>query len=926
MVDTFADKRVSAWSLASASAPLLALIVATIVLYVQGSPVSHESPAVLFAANLVFTTLVSVFISVLAARSYLASGRPQLLAICVGMIVWGASALVAVIGEHVGNYNLTIHNLGVLASALFHVAGAAAARRRGAASVRNPGAWLASGVALGLLVVGVIRSTTAEGALPPFFVEGQGATPLRTSVLATAFVLLAAAAASTSASYRATGWRFLYWYALGLAALAVGCVGLVIQPTYGSWLGWVARSTQYLGGLYMLAGTLLTMREAGTWRFSLQDRLLHTERMVRSQAELIRTVNDNTSELIFMKDRTGRLTYANAATRRALGMSEWASGTADSDFFKVPAEYAAVTDNDRRVMETGQAIEVEEAFTGADGQRRIYAAMKSPIRNEAGEIVGVIGVSRDITERKRHEEALRRSTGERERQRKFLESLIRASPVAIAVAEGKDLRFTILNPAFRAIDSGNVTPEVGRTYEECFPQASALGAADALREVIRTGVPWKVRAYKLPIGDRAETWWEGECLALTDDLGDRHAVLIAIWEITDRKLAVDALRDADRRKDEFLATLAHELRNPLSPMRTGLAILNLPHVDAATFKEATAMMSRQLEQLVRLIDDLLDVSRVSRGKLELRRDLVELGAVVRQALETTKPLLDAAGHEVTLTLPPRPVYLVADPVRLTQIVGNLLNNACKFTKSRGRIVVSAECQGDDAVITIRDNGIGIEPQDIPRIFDLFSQVDTTLEKSQGGLGIGLTLVKRLVEMHGGTIEARSEGRDRGSEFVVRLPVVVDATPLSHEQPAALQAQGGRRILVVDDNHDSADSLAMLLTLTGNEAHTAHDGVEAIEAATQLKPDLIVLDIGMPKLNGYDACRLIRAQPGGENIVIVATTGLGQDADKRKSREAGFDGHLVKPIDPAALLDLMRARKGPHSSAATRSANSTGLAK
>ena len=368
---------------------------------------------------------------------------------------------------------------------------------------------------------------------------------------------------------------------------------------------------------------------------------------------------------------------------------------------------------------------------------------------------------------------------------------------------------------------------------------------------------------------------------------------------------VHEVKEADRYKNEFLAMLAHELRNPLAPIRNMLEILKRADGNGALIGQACNTMERQMHQMTRLIDDLLDVSRISRGKLGLRRESIELASVINHAVEACRPAMVSAGHELTVALPPQPVYLSADPTRLAQVVGNLLNNAVKFTNKGGRIFLTVEQEDEQAVIRVRDTGIGIQPEMLPRIFEMFSQVDQSLERSQGGLGIGLTLVQRLVEIHSGSVQAFSEGRGRGSEFVVRLPVM-------HEKPKSPEptvsdptATTGRRILVVDDNRDSADSLVLLLKITGNETHTAYDGLAAIEAAATFHPDVILLDIGLPKLNGYEVARRIREQPWGKDMVLVAVTGWGQEEDREKSTAAGFNGHLVKPVDLDALAKLMR---------------------
>ncbi|HEY0554011.1 MAG TPA: response regulator, partial [Thermoanaerobaculia bacterium] len=372
-----------------------------------------------------------------------------------------------------------------------------------------------------------------------------------------------------------------------------------------------------------------------------------------------------------------------------------------------------------------------------------------------------------------------------------------------------------------------------------------------------------------------------------------------------------ARREADRRKDEFLATLAHELRNPLAPIRNGLQILRLAKDDPAAEESARAMIERQVQQMVRLIDDLLDLSRISRGKIELRRERIALEAAVQSAVETSRPLIEKSGHRLTLDLPAEPLFVDADLTRLSQVVANLLNNAAKYTEPGGDIRLAVTGGESGVTISVLDNGVGIPAPMLPQVFEMFTQVDRSLERSQGGLGIGLTLVKRLVEMHGGTVEARSGGHGLGSEFLIRLPLLATATtPTAAERPSHAEPAAGsgfkRRILVADDNVDSAASLEMMLGFMGNEVRTANDGLQAIAEAAAFRPDLILLDIGMPGMNGYDACREIRRQPWGQGIVIVALTGWGQDEDKRRSREAGFDQHLVKPVEPAALGGLLAA--------------------
>ena len=390
----------------------------------------------------------------------------------------------------------------------------------------------------------------------------------------------------------------------------------------------------------------------------------------------------------------------------------------------------------------------------------------------------------------------------------------------------------------------------------------------------------------------------------------------------------EALRDADRRKNEFLATLAHELRNPLAPVRNAVEILRMKGPDIPELHWARDIIDRQTQAMTRLIDDLMDISRINQGKLELKREQVELANIVQGAIETSRPLIESMGHELTVTLPPGPVIVDADLTRLAQVFLNLLNNAAKYTERGGRIelMASVECRvasGEPenpaslatrhstldtpfVVVSVTDTGIGIPADKLPTLFEMFSQVEGALSRSQGGLGIGLCLVKRLVEMHGGSVEARSGGLGQGSEFVVRLPIVVEQTYPRQASDDGDQAQptSDLRILVVDDNRDAAESLAMLLKMMGNNVHTAHDGEEAVTAAREFQPQLVLCDIGLPKLNGYEACRQMKAQAWDKNMILIAVTGWGQDDDRRKSAAAGFDHHLIKPVDPQTLMKLL----------------------
>jgi PAS domain S-box-containing protein len=377
-------------------------------------------------------------------------------------------------------------------------------------------------------------------------------------------------------------------------------------------------------------------------------------------------------------------------------------------------------------------------------------------------------------------------------------------------------------------------------------------------------------------------------------------------DITERKQAEAVLREADRRKDEFLAILAHELRNPLAPIRNSLHILRLNSRHDPAAERVGEIMERQVNHMVRLVDDLMEISRITRGKLELRKELIEVAAVVRSAVETSRPQIEAAGHQLAVALPPEPLTLEGDTVRLTQIVANLLNNAAKYTDAGGQIWLTVRREGDRVMISVRDTGTGIPPEMLPRVFELFTQVDRHAGRSQGGLGIGLTLVKRLAEMHGGNVVAHSEGTGRGSEFVVRLPLADHPYPTARagseaDSPPVLTP---RRVLIVDDNHDAADSLGMLLKLLGSDVQVVYNGPDALEALVRYQPAVVLLDIGMPGMDGYEVARRIRQEQLSRNVTLIALTGWGQEADRKRTQIAGFDYHLIKPPEISTLQSLL----------------------
>lgn len=504
----------------------------------------------------------------------------------------------------------------------------------------------------------------------------------------------------------------------------------------------------------------------------------------------------------------------------------------------------------------------------------------------------------DALARVRAEEQFRESA---ERYRTLFNSIDEGFCLFEMIYDGEgypaDYRFLEVNPAFEK-HTGLADAE-GRTILEMVPNHERHWH-EIYGRVAETGEAIRFEER----GEGMHRWFSVYAFRVGEPEERRVAAIFT--DITARKRAEDELAQAHRRKDEFLAMLAHELRGPLAPLVNMVHILKQSEADAEMIRQATETMERQLGQVVRLVDDLLDVNRVTRNNLILRKTRVDLGSIIEQALEACGPLAARLQHEIVVKLPSEPVCLLADSARLAQVFSNLLINACKYMDPNGRVALEGWTEGGEVLVKVSDTGVGIPPEQLTRIFDMFAQVNKSLERTEGGLGIGLTLVQSLVEMHGGTVEAFSEGLGKGSEFVVRLPILSDAMDCPEEETPAFasQATRRRRILVVDDNVDAAMSLAIILEFAGHEVHSAHDGLEAVEAAGAFRPEVVLLDIGLPGLSGLDVARRIRQEPWGAGVSLVALTGWGQEEDRRNTQEAGFDAHLVKPVDHADLMALL----------------------
>jgi PAS domain S-box-containing protein len=492
-----------------------------------------------------------------------------------------------------------------------------------------------------------------------------------------------------------------------------------------------------------------------------------------------------------------------------------------------------------------------------------------------------------------------------------LQAIIARAPIPIAIAHDPECRVITANSALATLlgmsEDANIslTPPPGQAPPYRIQRngrdvpMSDLPMQYAVRH--RTAVSNEIEIVR---ADGSVLHVQNDVEPLYDSQSRIYGCVSVCVDLTERKRAEHALLDADRRKDEFLATLSHELRNPLAPLRTALEVLRIAKDDRELAEKARLTMERQLAHLVRLTDDLLDVSRITQNKVELRRERVDLCAALHSAVETTWPSIDSHDHTLRMDLPSQPVWVIADATRLAQVFSNLLSNAARYTPRGGRIFVTAAVTGEEATVVVADTGVGIPPDLLPRIFDMFTQLPADRDRTHRGLGIGLTLAKRLVELHHGAIEARSDGPGRGSQFIVRLPVEKELELLAEASTAAAAiAPSGCRVLVAEDDGDAAEMMEVMLQYKGHDVRIAGDGVQALDLAQSFQPQIAFLDIGMPRMDGYEAARRIRAALG-PGVMLVALTGWGQDEDKRRSLEAGFDHHLTKPPDPDVLDQLI----------------------
>jgi PAS domain S-box-containing protein len=697
-----------------------------------------------------------------------------------------------------------------------------------------------------------------------------------------------------------------------------------------------------------IAGVVLVFRDV-TERYRAEEIRRQTEERWRLMVESV------TDYAFFSTDANGIITSWNMGAERMFGYQDEKILGRSSDVLFTPADVASNQPAEERATagREGRAID-ERWHRRADGSLFFGSGVMTPMRDESGALLGYTKVSRDITQRRQNEEeisrllAVEQANAERLRQVATVSLNVNATLSIPSILDVVTEQARLIVGAHQAVSSLAVdehgaqavqSASLSTKYSEWTFYDAKPSAHGLYRKVCQTNRPMRLKIAEL-IGH--STWQASDeepghhppmrgCLAapftwsnglnkgliqLSDKFqgefsADDEAVLAQLALVASVAMEnahlYQEIRQADERKDEFLAVLAHELRNPLAPIRNALRILGEFGDDREPFAKLRKMMERQVEQMVRLVDDLLDLSRISRGRIELQLQQLELSDVVNNALETSRLIIEDAGHELSVLLPAEPIYLQGDMTRLSQILMNLLNNAAKYTDRGGKIWLTAHVEAEQVAIRVRDNGVGIPAEMLSRIFEMFAQVDDLSERAQGGLGIGLTLARTLVSLHRGSIEAFSAGLGKGSEFVVHLPRIAK----NSEYSAAIEASNevervaspSFRILVVDDNRDAAESVAILLELSGNEVAVAHDGPSGIQRAISFRPDVALLDIGLPIINGYEVARQIRILLP-EITSLIAITGWGQMEDVRRASEAGFDYHLVKPVDFEVLRKLL----------------------
>jgi PAS domain S-box-containing protein len=628
--------------------------------------------------------------------------------------------------------------------------------------------------------------------------------------------------------------------------------------------------------------------------------------LLRRERETLEVTLKSIGDAVIVTDVAGRVTFLNRVAEEVTG---WSMADARNQpfekIFHIVHEHtgAPVEDPVAKVLQTGGIVGLANhtVLIDREGRRIPIDDSGAPVRLSNGKLIGIIVVFRDVTERKRAEHT-----------RAWLAAIVESSDDAI-VGKTLDGIVTSWNPGATRLFGYEPDEIIGQPITTIIPpelHAEEVEILARLRRGERVDHFETVRVGK--DGRRIDI-----SLTISPIRSEDSAIIGAskiARDITERKLTERLLREADRQKDEFLATLAHELRNPLAPICAAAELLKHAKSLAPELRAATAILERQARHMTHLVDDLLDMSRITSGRIRLQPEPIELDELLKGTIEAYRHSAETARHQITLAASGVPVYVSGDRIRLTQVISNILHNAVKYTPPGGRIEIGLRTERRQAVVSICDNGMGIPAEMLEHIFEPFAQLDRSFAHADGGLGIGLTLAKRLIELHQGGIEARSAGRGKGTEFLIRLPTTATAPAKRASPPDRhVDLAVSRRVLIADDNHDAAVSLSMLLQSMGHETRVVHDGIEALEVADLFRPDVVLLDIGMPRLDGYETARRIASRPWAAATQIAAVTGWGQEADRQRAKEAGFHRHLVKPVDLDALRDLISSAPEVHES-------------
>jgi PAS domain S-box-containing protein len=632
------------------------------------------------------------------------------------------------------------------------------------------------------------------------------------------------------------------------------------------------------------------------------------------QRRLYDTIISSTPDLVYVFDRDYRFTFVNKALLEMWGRDlESSLGRTLAEVGYEPWHVEMHEREIDQVIATRQPVRGVVSFPHATLGLRSYDYIFVPVMNDAGEVECIVGTTRDVTDRQNEELHRERLLREVQVERKQLAELFEHAPSFMCELRGPDHVVVRANANYLRMVGGRDI--IGKPMRDVVFETERRAFLRHLDHVFETGEPFRGSDVRLrfehPSGPdgAAERWLDFVYQPIRDADGSIAGVLVQGVDLTERKRAEEALREADRRKDEFLATLAHELRNPLAAIRMAVSVLERARADTLRLDSMAAIIDRQSGQLVRLIDDLLDVSRITRGMVELRKSRVDLLLAIEHAVEGVRQTCADRNLRLTVSLPPHGIAIDADPLRFAQVIGNLVSNAARFTAEGGEIRIAARADGGDAVISVRDTGIGIAPEDLPRIFEMFVQLGDRNRRAGSGLGIGLALANSLVRLHGGTLSAESDGPGHGAEFTVRVPMLADEAPDAPSQAHETHSfdrrlRRRRHILAVDDNEDALDAIAEALRVDGHYVETATSGQDALQKAAAGGAEAVLLDIGMPGMDGYETARRMRGEPWGRGLLIIAMTGWGQEKDRQAAFEAGFDAHLTKPATADAIARLL----------------------